>query len=622
MMEKRYLRIIILLLLWLSATDFSVAASDPQDTTKEVKRDIIKWEYNLTKTERYRVDMDTSMDFFYLYEPNGSIADYLVNVAEYASPSFSLLFTPKSDPFCLRAFENSFVSADDIFDYTAQRPYSNLFYSQGLNSEQSAKFIHTQNVNKYCNLGLDLNFYRNLGEFDNQSIKGQHVTPWIVYYGPRFSTTFKYAFNNVIRRENGGIAEDSLLNYEKLLRMKFPEAESALRYQNVEFVQKWNIGRKPKEDSTSLDLLRYKNALGYKLNYSSVKRFYSDKYPDTSFYANVLYDSVATNDSLFDKYLENSVFVEFQRKIHNVNVVANFAVGVEYMSTVFHDYNYSIPEYFSNSQFYEGSFDFSFVKNTRVEHRHRFYFSGEDRGCFSLYTKLAKLFNFGEHSLDISAYQDYSSSYLGGTIYDFESNHYSWHNDFDAEKVHDLNCNVHSSWGNLEADVHYYLMKDFVAFDENCLLQQIPGSGHAFTAKVQKTTRFWHILMNNGLIYQNIETGLQEYPTWATYNSLAFQGAFLKKLIHFGIGAELLYYPSYKTPTYDGVLGEFIPQSTYEYGGFPLVNVFATIKYKPIRLYVKYTNLYALLDEQNFTIAHYPQSNGTVSFGLSWLFYN
>ncbi|MCQ2959405.1 MAG: putative porin [Bacteroidales bacterium] len=620
-MNRLKIQIILLVSIFLYAGN--IFATEVKDSLEETKKDIIQWEYNLTHTERYRVDIDTSMDFFYLYEPNGSIADYLVNAAEYGSPAFSILFQPKTDPFCIGAYNSSVQHAEELPDYTAQRPYSNLFYSQGLNSEQSARFSHIQNVNKYFNLGFNLNFYKTIGEWDNQGLKGQHITPWITYYGPRFSTTFKYAYNHINRQENGGIAVDSLLNYEKLLRMKFPNASSDLRFQTAEFVQKWNLGRRAKEDSASLDLLRYKNAFGYKLNYYSTKRSYTDKYPDTTFYTNVLYDSLATNDSLFDKHVEAIVFVEFQRKIKDINFVANFGIGSEYCATIFRDYNYSIPEYFDNSQFYEGMFDVSMPKEFFIEHKHRFYFSGENAINWESYTGIKKTFNFSnEENLEVNVSHEYSNSYLEESWNDFESNHYSFHTELDAEKKNEFYCNVSSSWGDLEAETHFYLMKNYVFFDANGGVNQSDESGNAFTLKLQKTSRFWHILMKNGLIYQNIAVGVQDYPTWATYNSLAFQGAFLKKLIHFGIGAELLYYPSYNAPTYDPVLGTFLPQSENEYGGFPIVNVFATIKYKPIRLYVKYTSLYALLKEQNYVIAGYPQTNGTLSFGLSWLLYN
>ena len=622
-MEKQN-RIIhrVIMIICLFSAQFAFADEEPQDSVEQNK-DIIKWEYNLTSTERTRVKIDTTMDFFYLYEPNGSIADYKVHAAEYASPAFSLLFTPKnSDAYFLTPYESSLVSTYDIADYTAQRPFSELFFSQGLNSEQSARFLHTQNANKYCNVGLNLNFYKTMGEWDNQSIKGQHVTPWIAYYGPRFSTTFKYAFNNIKRGENGGIAADSLLHYEKLLRMKHPRANSFLRYQDIAFTQKWNLGRKPKEDSASLDLLRYKNALGYRLNYNSIRRGYTDNLLDAEFYTNILYDSTQTADTVVCKSLTNAAFIEFQRKLGNIVAVANFAVGAEFISANCYDYAYKIPESLSKSEYYEGQFSFSLPRNISIEHSHLYYFEGDDSNSFELNTSLSKLFEIKEKEISISLSEEYSQSYLGDVYYVLESNHNAWRNDFSAEKLLDVNANITSEWGGFEADVHYYTMKDYISFDTKGVLQQSNKSGNALTAKVQKTTRFWHFLMKNGLIYQDISVGDQEYPTWATYNSLAVQGAFFHKLIHFGLGAEVLYYPAYNVPTFDAALGDFLPQTTYKYGNFPIVNAFATLKYKPIKLYVKYNSLYALLKEQNYPIAGYPQTNGTISFGISWLFYN
>ncbi|MBR4690997.1 MAG: hypothetical protein IKO90_11135 [Bacteroidales bacterium] len=603
----------------------AMASEEPSsDTTKEeVIKDIFQWQYNATHTERYRVDIDTSMDFFYLYEPNGSIADFSVDIAGYASPSFSLLVNPYLDEhFSLRAYEKSIVTTDDMCDYTAQRPYSYLFYSQGMNSEQSGKFRHTQNINKYANVGFDLNYYKKIGEYDNQAIKGRHVTPWISYYGPRFTTVFKYAFNSINRQENGGIAADSLLNYEKLLRMKYPRAASTLKYQDLDFMQKWNLGRKPKEDSTSLDLMRYRNAFGYRMHYTSVKRFYSDENPDTAFYKNVYYDSTATNDTLFCKNLNWALFFEFQRSLKKIEIVANFAFVTDYTSSRFYDYNYTIPEYFDRSRYYEGTFDVSLPYSITLSHRHAFYFNKEDQNHYNFSTELSKSFNILNKESVVQIGQDFSNDSPPDEYIDYETNNYLWHNDFNDVKIHDIYADFSTLFGNVEATVHYYQLQNYVSLDEKGVLTQIDGSGSAFSAKLMKTTRFWHILMRNGLIFQKMTVGTQEYPKWATYNSLAFHGAFLRKLIQVQLGADMLYYPAYNTPTYDAALGTFLPQTDFQYGDFPIMNVFASLKYKPIRLYVKYTDFYSLLKGRNYPIAGYPQTKGSISFGLSWMFYN
>lgn len=622
---KRHLYCIVTLSLLLSAVSVFAVDDNPKESSDTTVKDIYLWEYNVTHTQRSRVDIDTSMDFFYQYESNGSIADYHVDVAEYASPAFSLLFTPiLNDALYYSTYSNFIVRADEMPDYTAQRPYSELFYSQGLSSEQTGRLLHTQNINKYCNTGFKLNFFKVIGDYDNQALKAQQVTPWITYYGPRFSTSFKYAYNHIKRGENGGIAADSLLHYENLLRMKFTDAQSDMKYQTIHFDQKWNLGRKAKEDSSSLQLLQYKNAIGLRTDFQSTKRFYTDTYPDTAFYAHVLYDSTSTVDTIQYKVVTSAAFIELQRKIKNINLVANLAVGIDIHDLRYYDYNNTIPEYFFNTQFYEGRFDIDITPSLQVSHQHQFYFAGSDKSEFSVSTVVQQSFEMKKHSIDIEAGIDFCKESAHSMLFDYETNHHSWHNNdiFNAEKKMDVYGLFESSFGDFQAEVHYYSLHDYVAYDDKGDMVQTSGVGDAFTASIQKTTRFWHILMKNGIILQDVSVGIQDYPSWATYHSLAFQGAFFHKLIHVGIGGELLYYPEYSVPTYDGALGTFIPQNQYEYGSFPLVNVFLTLKYKPIKFYVKYTNLYALLAEQNYPIAGYPQSNGSLSFGVSWLFYN
>lgn len=599
------------------------ADEEPNDTTKEVQKNIYQWNYNLTQTQRVQTEIDTTIDLFYLHEPNGSIADYQVDVAGYASPSFSLIFTPReNEPYFLQAYEKAFVSTDEMPDYTAQHPYSTLYYSGGLNSEQSGRFLHTQNVNKYLNLGFALNFYKTIGEYDNQAIKGQHITPWISYYGPRFSTTFKYALNNIKREENGGIANDTLLNYEKMVRMKFTNALSFVRYQDIDFVQKWNLGRKPKEDSLSLALLPYKTAVGYRLHFTSAKHYYSDKNPDTAFYNHVYYDSTATNDTTIYKNMTNSVFIEFQRTISNVKIAADFDLGTNYQSLTYYDYDYKIPEYFDHSEFYKGTFDVTFPNDFTISHQHQFNFTGCDKGDVSLLTEIAKTFAIRNQSLSVRFNHEFAKEGAHWMYFDCETNNNVWHNDLLSIKSNSIATYVESTFGNLSFEAHYYNLSDYITFDTKGNLLQTSENGNAFTMQLFKKTAYKHFLMTNGVVLQNVSIGEQEYPTFATYHSAQVRFAVFRKLINFSLGGELLYYPKYKAPVYDASLGCFLPQNMYEYGSFPLMNVFATIKYKPIRLFVKYSDLYALIGDLNYPIASYPQSNGTLSFGLSWLFNN
>lgn len=599
------------------------AEENPTDDTTKVK-DVMMWSYNATHTQRTRETIDTTVDYFYLHEPNGSIADFKVDVAGYASPAFSLLLSPlKNEPFYLSAYESSLITADDMPDYTAQHPYTTLTYTGGLNGEQSGRVLHTQNVNKYLNVGFRMNFYKTVGEFDNQNIKGQHVAPWITYYGPRFSTIFKYSFNHIRREENGGIVADSLLHYEKLLRMKFTNAKSAVRYQNVNFVQKWNLGSKPREDSASLDIPVYKVACGYRLNFESAKRYYSDSRPDTSFYTNVLYDSLKTTDSSTYKVLANSLFFEFSKNFGKARFVADFDFGTEYQSLEYFDYNYSIPEYFEHSEYYNGAFDLSFPNDFNISHTHKFFVVGPSKGEFEVNTNIAKCFAIGDHSLSVLLAHSYSKMSQHPLFYDYETNNYVWHNNFVPERLTDCNLQIASSFGNLSLDAHLYIARNYVYFDNNGNVQNISfcSEDMAFTALLKKKTSYKHFMMTNGLLLQSSSLGEQDYPNVATYNSMEFRCSVLRKLIHFSLGGELLYYPKYNAPVYDAALGTFLPQKQYEYGGFPLVNAYATIKYKPIRLFVKYSGLYALI-EQNYPVASYPQSNGTLSFGLTWLFNN
>ena len=152
--------------------------------------------------------------------------------------------------------------------------------------------------------------------------------------------------------------------------------------------------------------------------------------------------------------MEQSFYLEMRRKTKSIDAVAKFAVGSTFEMLMYHDYNYSIPEYFCNSQFYEGTFNVSLPKHINVAHQHRFCFMGEDQGDFSLYTELSKDFELPrDHEISIEASHEFSKSGPASMYYDFESNHYSWHNDFLAEETTDFHGAVNSTWGQVRC--HY-----------------------------------------------------------------------------------------------------------------------------------------------------------------------
>lgn len=589
------------------------------------KKEIIEWKYNSSFTQRKRVEIDTMHLDFHNYSPNAIISDYNLDQGSFASPLFPLMYENLFEGTTyLHPFKNSLLVATDLLDYNTKQPFTDAFYSVSKNQEQQVKFFHTQNYNKDLNLGLKINYYKSLGEYTPQSITAKHFAPWISYAGPRFSTYFKFAYNSINHDDNGGILVDSIIN-SKNITTKMTHAKTEILYNNAVFIQKWNLSSASNYiDSSSIEIPQYPIALVYKINYESSKKYYTDTKIDYLNYTHVLWDSLKTNDTIKNKVITNEFYLESNKNSINSYYATNVGVGHEYENIYFRDYNYSYPELHNTSIYYVGNFLFNYKPQAiEFEHSQKYSFYGASKADFSLTTSLSKKFTINQtKKLTIDIVHQWNSCMPHALYSKFMSNHNMWDENFNKINNNHFSGIVNSDIANITMSLDYYVMNNYLYSDASGTISQANNTGKALIYSVKKKSEFWKINMQNGCVIQSHSIRGIDYPQWATYNSLAFHDILYKHLIDFNIGLEGLYYPKYFTPQYNTPMAMYTQQHTVKIGDYPIVNAFVAIKYKPIRILLKYNGLYSQFVEKNFLAAHYPQQTSYFTFAVSWIFYN
>jgi len=88
-------------------------------------------------------------------------------------------------------------------------------------------------------------------------------------------------------------------------------------------------------------------------------------------------------------------------------------------------------------------------------------------------------------------------------------------------------------------------------------------------------------------------------------------------------GIEMLYTSAYKGNAYNPALGMYYLQDKTTIGDYPYFDLFANLKMKHTRFFLKYQHANAgYMGYRYYMVPGYPQNDAAFKFGLSWIFYN
>ena len=141
-------------------------------------------------------------------------------------------------------------------------------------------------------------------------------------------------------------------------------------------------------------------------------------------------------------------------------------------------------------------------------------------------------------------------------------------------------------------------------------------------------TKWWgeHWLTTGEVIYS--KTGgdnpeVYPMPKWFTnfqfsYNNINFDGN-----LEWQAGIDFHWKSEYYAKGYDPFIQQFYVQNEFLVPGVPVVDVFLNARINRGRLFVKYTNLFQLIEGYGyFPTPYYPGQVSTFDFGFNWSFYD
>jgi len=605
--------------------------------------------------------VDTGLTNFENYSPLYQPKNPRLNLGNLGLAQKSLLFdAPKTIGFDvgLHALDLYLLTPQDVQYYRARVPYTVLSFVSGGTTEQILKITHTQNVNKYWNVGFNLNFIGSRGYYSYQLL-GQNVSDltadiytWHESKNKRYNLLATVLFNNLKSPETGSLLNDSLFTSAKgsfdrtTEPVPLPQTYENWKSSTVYIKQFYYIGRVDtlKDKAASNNVLPTQR-VAYTFNYNVQKYDFLSNDVDTYHaFPDYYFASNRSRDSLTVHHLQNDFSYSFYLRGKSGKFVKNeFKLDLG----LTHDL-YSYSQYVSDSTTnsvgvkikqmdkeqdasfqditIKGKASYRFSDKVGLELNVNQIAAGRDFGDF-LYDAKA-LVSGGKKAgkIIIDGYVQSSSPPLVYT--DWITNHYIFHNSFKNQKTTSLSFNYINDALQLDLKAEYFLIADYLYFASptggiDATPQQSGNDISVLKFSLGKNLALgnWHF--DNFVVYEKTDAqSTLRIPALYTYSSL-YYNTFLFGVLHAAMGTNVRFNTSYEAQSYAVGLGEFYNGTNVTFSSYPVATVFVKATLQRTNIFVQYD--YAdqgLFSKGYYTVNRYPQQNHLLKFGVSWTFFD
>jgi hypothetical protein len=612
--------------------------------------------------ETVAVDFDTVITGFQEYRKIDKITPFYASLGNYGLPLLELDFFKRNSVYDHQVYQflkpYMHHTGNKTFIDT-QVPFTEAKFTFGgprTLAEQYLGLRHSQNVNRFLNVGLDLDIINSLGQYSYQSTDNRSFTLHSSYLGPKYKLYAAWSSNNMTRKENGGVIyEDSditgvdnpsfLADYDtrdvavNLGRLN--SAESSLKNMNMILVQRYRVGgeRTDKADTAiNTSSQKLEGIFTHILSYDRTQRSYYDLTPlggfyDTTYISNDT-NNLYTNDSLFNRVFKNTFRFDFGTG-ESARFRLNLGVGIRNELNI---YKQVVPTY--NSQFAD-TISWKNSSNALIgrvynrigdkfswESSGEIWFTGYRAGDFDLRGSISKLFGEGKSLIGIVGEGNLASSTPSWWQNSWGSNHFVWDNSFDKEVVTQAGGRLTLPGYNLKLSLDYALLTNHIYFGRSALPQQFNGSISLLSARLEKNFNLWKIRFNNQVLFQSVShNDIIPLPLLAVKSTLFFDHEFYFEStngkLKMQLGLEALYHTSYFASGFMPATGIFYLQDRTETGNYPYINAFASLKLKRTRIFVSMDHVnWGLSGYNYFMTPGYPMPVRTLKYGVAWTFYN
>jgi hypothetical protein len=613
-------------------------------------------------------DIDTGTLSYHYYNPVYKESFSPQFLGNSGTPFQNNIFSLRNNnsPFVFaKPFQPYFHTPYQRNHFNTHRPFTDVSYVTAGNkqtSEQVLSALHTQNVNKYTNIGLEYNMIKSKGIYLLQGLKSNRFSLFGSYDKDNYSVYGNISKNNITSVENGGLVSPSsfIVHQAKdpiAYLMNLESANSTVKNLTFFATQSYRFKKTVsdtlssktdtlliKRDSLEVKPLEIKREktlpfmINHTIRYDRYSRAYTDVYsiPDTlAFYQNNYYNQNTAADSAFLHILENS----FQISGDEYKFLPGFIIGMKHQLAGY-SYQYPRPDTITvNSVLQDTVFARDFSKSYNnlsvyamllFNEKSKITYQGKLEYFFAGYRQNDVLADFvlryklNSKGALISAFGKFYATEPDFFLKHYASSHFQWNAVIPKSTATSAFLSLSSGDGTFYAEGGMTLLGNYIYMNNMAIPAEagIPVVVSSFRLeKAFKWGGFNHI-HKFALQKVNHEEYLQ-LPLLAYGNTSYYENDFFKGVLKFQIGFDFYVNSSYYADAWMPSTGMFYRQDLAKIGQYPFLDGFVNWKIKRTRFFLKYVNALSGPAGYNyFTTYGYPMNPGSLKFGLSWTFYD
>ena len=570
---------------------------------------------------------DTLLDSrFSQYDPaRQQVVDYftLGNLGSAHYPIFYNAYDREGFDIGLHQFD--LYKAKKLKYYVVETPYSEAFYSQGGDQEDSYfKGNFSRSFADGLNFSLNYSRINNIGSYDRAKARNTSLALGMWLHRPRYDGFLTYINNVIQQQDNGGVESDTFFNipaYDQRVNIP-PNLETAnTRHadESISFTQHLKL----RKTNDSLGIVPKRN---FRVNHTITWQTLDYKFDDESvlddslYYKQQLVDSRGLRQYIGANNLSNYFGLATFKSKDGTGLVQNrdnFEVGIKHrMYFVNHE-----PEdqRTVNNLMLMGKF--SFVPNNK--------FSIKANGHFCLWDNAGDYKVNGLLDVDLGVagklgvslkQQRYAPSLVQNRTY--ISQVQMWDSDFTKPIETKLSAAYTIPFIDVAVDGSYHLINNPIYFDTLATVQQFDGAANIVQMLFRKnlTIGQWHL--DNTVALQNSSADIIRVPNFYTKNSLYFEGlVFRKKVLLLRAGFDLRMASDFYVPSYSAVIGQFHLQDQQIQKLYPIIDFALSFKVTRFRGFLRIDNITSYWSDRIYYSTHLqPLYEANFRVGLTWRF--
>ncbi|MBU2951923.1 putative porin [Tamlana agarivorans] len=615
----------------------SIREPEPDRNTEGSKKVKLKGdieEYQIISHLNDTTYLDTTLTiqkdykFNYLRKDNFGLIPFSNLGQTYNSLTYNFENTKLMPRFGARARHFNFMEVEDINYYRVPTPLTELSYRSAFEQGQLVDAFFTANMSPRLNFSIAYKGLRSLGKYQHllTSTGNFRFTMSYATKNDRYHVRGHWVTQDLMNQENGGLDEDSVLNFESgnpefsdrsILEVGFENAENILVGKRYHLDHHYKI-IKP-NDSLA------KNKLNINHIITAESKYY--QYDQTT--ANTTYFGSSFNsNNLYDKTTLKTLYNELQLNYSN-NIIGDLQFNV---NDTYYNYGYDQLVLVNGETITNRLKGDVVAVGGKYHKQYKGFELVGDIGANILgdfdgnYIKAEASFKLNKDIEAIASINHSSKAPNFNTLL-YQSNYldYNWQNDFNNQETQQLAFKLKSDkWANISVD--FSTIDNYVYFKEDQISGQVSPFQNDETltylrVRLEKEFRLGKFALNNTIEYQSVDDANQvlNVPEFNTRNTLYFSSHMFKKALFLQTGLTVNYFTKYYMNAYNPVLAEFYVQNDRTYGNFPRFDYFINAKIRQARLFLKAEHFNSSFTGNNFYSApNNPYRDFTVRFGVVW----